>query len=79
MLSGRALIITPQLNQSDAFVAAWLPGSEGGGIADFLFATDGFTPRGKLPHAWPASVSDLPLSQNDRKALFPFGFGLQSY
>lgn len=79
MLSGRALIVTPQLNQSDAFVAAWLPGSEGAGIADLLFATDGFTPRGKLPHAWPASVSDLPLSQNDRKALFPFGFGLQSY
>jgi beta-glucosidase len=56
-LSGRPMWVNPELNASDAFVAAWLPGSEGGGVADLLFrAADGsiahdFT--GKLAYSWP--------------------------
>lgn len=79
LVSGRVLAIKPELELSDAFVAAWLPGSEGAGVADFLFAADGFRPTGKSPYAWPVSVSDLPLSRFDKRALFPFGFGLQDY
>ena len=79
LISGRPLIINAELEISDAFIAAWLPGSEGSGIADFLFAKDGFKPTGKLPSAWPASVDDLPLAQDAASALFPFGFGLQDF
>jgi len=79
LISGRVLAIEEQLNQSDAFVAAWLPGSEGGGIADFLFASDGFKPVGKSPYAWPRKVSDLPLDKYDSRALFQFGYGLTDY
>lgn len=79
LISGRVLAIQPELDISDAFIAAWLPGSEGGGVADFLFATDGFRPTGKSPFAWPVQVSDLPLDQYDRRALLPFGFGLEEY
>jgi beta-glucosidase len=79
LISGRTLIIEDDLNKSDAFVAAWLPGSEGAGVADFLFAVDGFTPVGKSPYAWPKSFEDLPLDKFDEKALFPFGYGLTEY
>lgn len=79
LISGRVLAISPDLNSSDAFVAAWLPGSEGAGVADFLFAKDGFKPSGKSPYAWPRKVADLPLSKYDSRALFPFGYGLTDY
>jgi beta-glucosidase len=79
LISGRVLSIEPELEISDAFIAAWLPGSEGAGVADFLFATDGFEPVGKSPYAWPRKVSDLPLSKYDSRALFTFGFGLSKY
>ena len=79
LVSGRVLVIGPELKVSDAFVAAWLPGSEGAGIADFLFAKDGFKPTGKSPYAWPRKVADLPLSQYDSRALYPFGYGLSDY
>lgn len=79
LISGRTLIIEDDLNKSDAFIAAWLPGSEGAGVADFLFSVDGFTPVGKSPYAWPRSFEDLPLDQFDEKALFPFGYGLTKY
>ena len=79
LVSGRVLAIAPELELSDAFIAAWLPGSEGAGVADFLFGTDGFTPVGKSPYAWPRKVDDLPLTMYDERALFPFGFGLQEY
>ena len=79
LVSGRVLAIAPELELSDAFIAAWLPGSEGAGVADFLFATDGFKPTGKSPYAWPREVGDLPLTQFDSRALFPFGFGLEEY
>ncbi len=79
LISGRVLAIGPQLETSDAFIAAWLPGSEGAGVADFLFAVDGFKPKGKSPYAWPVNVADLPLTRYDERALFKFGFGLETY
>lgn len=80
LISGRPLVVTKQIEQSNAFVAAWLPGSEGDGIAEVLFGEYDF--KGKLPHSWPASVEDYvgkygPNFWDDSiKPLFPFGFGL---
>lgn len=79
LISGRVLVIESDLKQSDAFVAAWLPGSEGAGVADFLFAADGIKPSGKSPYAWPVDVADLPLAPDAEHALFQFGYGLQDY
>lgn len=81
-LSGRPLWLNPELNASDAFVVAWLPGTEGGGIADVLFrdaqgnVNKDF--RGKLSFSWPQSVEQTALNRNDANyaALFPYGFGL---
>ena len=79
LISGRALVITEQLEESDAFVAAWLPGSEGDGIAQVLFGDYNFS--GKLPHTWPKSKSDYdgkygPNFWADIEPLFELGFGL---
>ena len=79
LISGRVLAVEPDMNMSDAFIAAWLPGSEGGGVADFLFATDGFKPKGKSPYSWPVDVADIPLAPNADHALFQYGYGLQDY
>lgn len=78
-LSGRPLWANPEMNDSDAFIAAWLPGSEGGGIADLLFQTDpGYDFTGKLSYSWPAKATD---AQIDPKRapyapLFALGYGL---
>ncbi|MBN1313421.1 MAG: glycoside hydrolase family 3 C-terminal domain-containing protein [Anaerolineae bacterium] len=75
LMSGRPLIINNQLNQADAFVAAWLPGTEGAGMTDVLFGDYNFT--GKLPVTWPNAVSQEPINDGDGKVgLFPFGYGL---
>ncbi|MEY4550368.1 MAG: hypothetical protein RL685_6563 [Pseudomonadota bacterium] len=58
LLSGRPLFIEPALERADAFVAAWLPGSEGAGIADVLYARDGLDFRGRLTHTWPQTPRD---------------------
>jgi beta-glucosidase len=79
LISGRAMTVTDIINHSDAFIAAWLPGSEGSGVADFLFGANGFKPSGKLPTSWPDKYEDLPLAEDAEKALFPFGFGLVEY
>ncbi len=79
LISGRVLVIEEDLNNSDAFIAAWLPGSEGTGVADFLFATDGFKPVGKSPYSWPVKFDDIPLAPDAEHALFKFGYGLQEY
>lgn len=75
-LSGRAMWVNPFLNASDAFVAAWLPGSEGGGVADVLFGKADF--RGKLPYSWPKSSDQTTVNVGDANydPLFPYGFGL---
>lgn len=80
LISGRPLVITEQLAQVDAVVAAWLPGTEGSGVADLLFGDYPFT--GKSPYSWPRSMAQLPfdfanLPQKGCGApLFPFGYGL---
>jgi len=80
LISGRPLVVTDQIEQSDAFIAAWLPGSEGDGIAEVLFGDYNF--KGKLPHSWPKSEDDFngkygPNFWDDTEVpLFPFGFGL---
>ncbi len=77
LVSGRPLIVTDYLDDWDAFVAAWLPGTEGQGVADALFGDVAFT--GKLPYTWPRSVDQLPLSalkESGGEPLFPFGYGL---
>ncbi|PLX56026.1 MAG: beta-glucosidase [Chromatiales bacterium] len=81
-LTGRPLWVNPELNASDAFVVAWLPGSEGGGIADVLFRdaqgkidTDF---RGKLSFSWPANGEQAEANRFDAdySPLFPYGYGL---
>jgi beta-glucosidase len=75
-LSGRPLWVNPYLNAADAFVAAWLPGSEGEGVADVLFGRSEF--RGKLPYSWPRRSDQTPLNVGDANydPLFAYGFGL---
>ena len=76
MFSGRPLIIQPHLHKAAAWLAAWLPGSAGEGVADVLYGA--YPPTGKLSHSWPRRVSDLPLNLGDARyePLFPHGYGL---
>jgi beta-glucosidase len=75
LVSGRPLILDAALDSSDALVAAWLPGSEGQGVADVLFGD--YKPTGKLPRAWPLNNEQLSASAAAaQKPLFPYGFGL---
>jgi beta-glucosidase len=74
LYSGRPLILGPALADSAAFVAAWLPGSEGLGITDVLFGNHPFT--GRLPRDWPADNQHLVTGDTAVAPLFPFGFGL---
>ena len=83
LLSGRPLVIGEYLDLADAWVAAWLPGTEGAGITDVLFGDIPFT--GKTPYSWPLSNEQLPINKNMQLAtdqcsqpLFPFGYGLSS-
>jgi beta-glucosidase len=80
-LSGRPLWVNPHINASDAFVAAWLPGTEGSGIADVLFkAPDGSVPHdfhGKLSFSWPLTPQQTAVNRGDGvKPLFSYGYGL---
>jgi beta-glucosidase len=81
-LSGRPMYVTPEINASNAFVAGWLPGSEGGGVADVLFRNaDGAVAhdfRGRLSFSWPRAPDQTPLNVGDRdyNPLFRFGYGL---
>jgi len=82
LLSGRPRVITAGLPLADAWVAAWLPGTEGNGVSDVLFGDFPFT--GKTPYSWPRSNAQLPININNSKdktgcdaPLFPFGYGLK--
>ncbi|MDY7098661.1 MAG: glycoside hydrolase family 3 N-terminal domain-containing protein [Pseudomonadota bacterium] len=72
-LSGRPMWVNREINAADAFVAGWLPGSEGAGVADVLFGKK--PASGKLSFTWPATCEGNPLNSANG-ALFPFGFGL---
>ncbi|MGD8683657.1 MAG: glycoside hydrolase family 3 protein [Chloroflexota bacterium] len=77
LVSGRPMIITDLLPTTDAFVAAWLPGTEGQGVADVLFGDSDFS--GTLPMTWPRDLDQVPINVGDADydPLFPFGFGLR--
>jgi len=81
LISGRPLVITDQYPVADAWVAAWLPGSEGGGVTDVLFG--GYPFSGTLPYTWPRFNQQLPMNIHNVQhsagcdaPLFPFGYGL---
>jgi beta-glucosidase len=82
LISGRPMLINDQLALADAFVAAWLPGTEATGITDVLFGDHPFT--GKLPFTWPRSMDQLPFDSDNLPTegcgspLFPFGYGLDT-
>ncbi len=81
LISGRPLVITDQYKTAEAWVAAWLPGSEGAAVASVLFGDYPFV--GKTPYSWPRSNAQLPINENNSTGLtgcaaplFPFGYGL---
>lgn len=75
MISGRPLVINRELEASSAFIAAWLPGSEGQGVADVLFGDFDF--QGRLSFSWPGSTEDMSTHcKGDQSTLFPTGYGL---
>lgn len=76
LISGRPMVLDTAIDNADAFIAAWLPGTEGDGIADVLFGDA--APQGKLPHTWPRSMAQIPINIGDvaYDPLFPYGFGL---
>jgi beta-glucosidase len=79
LFSGRPLILEPILDHLDALVAAWLPGTEGDGVADVLFGKH--NPNGKLSVTWPKSMDQIPINvgpkgEKPEGALFEYGFGL---
>ncbi|MEW9799261.1 glycoside hydrolase family 3 protein [Alteromonas sp. CYL-A6] len=79
-ITGRPLWVNPELNASDAFVVAWLPGSEGQGVADVLFTQpDGsvnYPMQGKLSFSWPATPTQLVNKGDGKTPLFAYGYGL---
>jgi len=76
LYSGRPMIINDVLDKCDAFLAAWLPGTEGQGITDVLFGDH--KPSGKLSCSWPRSMDQIPINVGDQNydPLFQYGFGM---
>jgi beta-glucosidase len=81
-ISGRPLWMNAEINASDAFVAAWLPGSEGSAVAEVLFKDKAgqvqYDMTGKLPFSWPATPlqATVNIQDEDYNPLLPFGFGM---
>jgi beta-glucosidase len=77
LFSGRPMIIDKVLDKADAFIAAWLPGTEGEGITDVLFGD--YKPVGKLSFSWPRSMDQIPINVGDKNynPLFRLGYGLR--
>mgnify|MGYP001228851809 FL=1 len=77
IISGRPLIIEKELEKWNGLIAAWLPGSEGAGIADVIFGD--YNPSGKLSISWPRSMDQIPINSGDKiyNPLFKYGFGLK--
>ena len=78
LVSGRPLIIEKILHYSDVIFAAWLPGTEGEGVADVLFGD--YQPKGLLSHTWPMTMEQIPINFGDSAyyPLFSYGFGITS-
>ena len=79
LIAGRPRIITDQLPLMDALVVAWLPGTEGDGVADALFGAPGFS--GALPFSWPRSMDQIPqaaLAASPEGPLWESGYGLET-
>lgn len=75
LMSGRPIIVTECMELCDAFIAAWLPGTEGNGVSDMLFGKQEFT--GRLTYRWPRDMTQIPLANMDgQEPLFEIGFGL---
>jgi beta-glucosidase len=76
LVSGRPLVVTSELASWRGLVAAWLPGTEGNGVADVLFGD--YRPTGKLPMSWPRTATQIPINVGDATydPLFAYGFGL---
>ena len=74
LVTGRPLILGDALDLADAVVVAWLPGSEGAGVADVLFGDAPFL--GRLPYTWPGSLEQLPRGAGAGEPQFPYDFGL---
>jgi beta-glucosidase len=76
LLTGRPLLVSTAFDDADAILVAWLPGTEGDGVADVLFGD--YAPTGKLSHSWPRELAQIPINTGDAKyaPLFPYGFGL---
>ena len=76
VISGRPSLITSQLAAADAWIAAWLPGTEGDGVADVLVGD--YLPTGKLSHSWPRTQdqTNVNVGQPGYNPLFPLGHGL---
>ena len=70
LISGRPLLVDEEMAAANAFIAAWLPGSEGDGVAEVLFGTESFS--GTLPFTWPRQASE------DVETGFELGYGLTS-
>ena len=82
LISGRPMVLGTSLANADAFVCAWLPGTEGDGVADVLFGDYDFT--GKLSFSWPNAAADEPVNYGNwgdvktaATPLFPYGYGLK--
>ena len=75
LITGRPLIVDEIIDNSNAFLVAWLPGTEGGGVADILFGEKNL--QGRLSFSWPKVMEDIPCNyDNNCEPLFPIGFGL---
>ena len=76
LFSGRPMIVSDVIENSHAFMAAWLPGTEGNGITDVIFGD--YNPTGKLSVTWPTDMGQIPINLGDSNyaPLFPVGFGL---
>ena len=76
LVSGRPLIVGSHLREMRSVVAAWLPRTEGEGVADVLFGD--YKPSGKLPQSWPATPAQIGVHPGDKNyhPLFSYGFGL---
>jgi beta-glucosidase len=84
MVTGRPMLIDTEIELCQAIVAAWLPGSEAGGVADVLYNDYNFT--GTLTHTWPASSGQIPINTGTNYTdeqhgsggtpLYPYGYGL---